>query len=139
MTDTSLWDAVKAEEQQSQENQVTIEECYAGLGSSYEKVVARLGKRERVEKFLSRFPADESYPTLCGAIEEGRGEEAFRAAHSLKGICMNLGLETLYGAANALTEALRGRRVTGEAKMLFAQVRNEYDRTTSYIGKLAEP
>ena len=82
---------------------MTIEECYTKLESDYREIVRRLGKEERVKKFLSLFPEDESYPALCAALEEGRGEEAFRAAHSLKGICMNLGIERLYRMADVLT------------------------------------
>lgn len=36
-------------------------------------------------------------------------EEAFRTAHTLKGICLNLGLDRLYRVSACLTEKLRGR------------------------------
>ena len=69
-------------------------------------------------------------------MEEGRGEEAFRAAHSLKGICMNLGIERLYRMADVLTEELRDRKITKKAETLFEQVRKEYVRTVAYIRNL---
>ena len=115
---------------------MTIEECYTKLESDYREIVRRLGKEERVKNFLSLFPEDESYPALCVALEEGRGEEAFRAAHSLKGICMNLGIERLYRMADVLTEELRDRKITKKAETLFEQVRKEYVRTVAYIRNL---
>ena len=58
------------------------------------------------------------------------------AAHSLKGICMNLGIERLYRMADVLTEELRDRKITKKAETLFEQVRKEYVRTVAYIRNL---
>ena len=42
-------------------------------------------------------------------MEEQNAEEAFRAAHTLKGICLKLGLYRLYKVSACHTEKLRGR------------------------------
>ena len=39
-------------------------------------------------------------------------EDAFRSAHTLKGVCQNLSFDRLYEVSNELTELLRDR--TGE-------------------------
>ena len=39
-------------------------------------------------------------------------EDAFRSAHTLKGVCQNLSFDCLYEVSNELTELLRDR--TGE-------------------------
>ena len=116
---------------------MTIEECYAHLGSNYDEVLRRFGTADLVAKFLLLLPKDESYAKLCAALREKNGEEAFRSAHSLKGICMNLGLESLYHPTYALTEELRGRKVTEKAELLFCDLKKEYGRTLEYIKELA--
>ena len=40
-------------------------------------------------------------------MTQNNAEEAFRAVHTLKGICLNLGFDTLYKASFELTEKLR--------------------------------
>ena len=48
---------------------------------------------------------------LTESLKEKDGECAFRAAHTLKGVCANLGLDRLYEADCELTEKLRGRQI----------------------------
>ena len=65
---------------------MTIEECYTNMGADYGDVLRRLGNEDRVKRFLGKIPEDTSFSLLCEAYEKGDGREAFRAAHSLKGI-----------------------------------------------------
>ena len=110
-----------------------IEECYVRMGGDYDDVLRRLGNEERVRRFLSRFVEEESYSDLCRFLESGAIEEAFRAAHSLKGICMNLGLFTLYLSVKDLTEELRGGVFRPETQALFEQVSIDYRKTIACI------
>ena len=65
------------------------------------------------------------------------GAEAFRASHTLKGICLNLGFTALCDASSALTEKLRGNNtLDDESRSLFARLHEEYDRTIQAIEKL---
>ena len=57
-------------------------------------------------RFIRRFASDGSYDALTAALRAGQGQEAFRAAHTLKGVAANLGLERLCAAASALTAGL---------------------------------
>lgn len=115
---------------------MTTEECYARMNADYADVLRRFGQEERVKRFLFRLPDDESYPTLCRMLDDGDGQEAFRAAHSLKGICMNLGLASLYESVNALTEELRSGQVTPAARPLAEQVKQDYLATVQCIREL---
>ena len=45
-------------------------------------------------------------------MENKNYEDAFRSAHTLKGVCQNLSFDRLYEVSNELTELLRDR--TGE-------------------------
>ena len=106
---------------------MTIQECYSRMGADYDDVIRRLGKEERVQRFLLQLPDDNSYPNLCSALAAGNAEEAFRAAHSLKGICMNLGLMALFEQARDLADVLRDGKITEEARRLAEKVDREYE------------
>lgn len=111
---------------------MTLSECYAALGGSYDRVLDRMRSERLVEKFLLRFPQDGSYALLEQALARGDGDEAFRGAHTLKGVCQNLGLDRLYTSSAALCEALRGG-MGADAPELFRQVKEDYARTLSAI------
>ena len=86
---------------------MTLQECYAALGGDYDEVIGRLRSERMVQKFVLRFLDDKSYELLCGAMESGNYEEAFRAAHTIKGVCQNLAFTRLFESSNQLSEALR--------------------------------
>lgn len=111
---------------------MTLRECYAALEGDYESAVARLMTERVVQKFIIRFLDDASYELLCRSIEEEDYNEAFRAAHTLKGVCQNLSFTKLYESSARLTEALRGGK-NENAFALFPQVKADYDQTVSAI------
>ena len=81
--------------------------CYAEMGADYAEVLERLRDERLIRRYVLRFPDDPSYDALCRAMSGGRVEEAFLAAHTLKGITQSLGFGGLCTSASALTEALR--------------------------------
>lgn len=87
---------------------MTIQEYYKKIGGSYEDVKSRLMKDDIIKRFVIKFLSDESYNNLVAAMADKDYEVAFRSAHTLKGICNNLGFATLGESASDLTEALRG-------------------------------
>ena len=87
---------------------MTVRECYEKIGSDFDKVLGRLGSEALVKRFAVKFLEDKSFEELTESLKEKDGEDAFRAAHTLKGICANLGLDRLYEVDCELTEKLRG-------------------------------
>ena len=85
-----------------------------------------------LKKFAIKFLDDGTFQALKTALEEKNGEEAFRAAHTLKGVCQNLGFDALYEPCFELTEKLRGRDTSGSEE-LFEKVAEQYKRTTDAI------
>ena len=75
---------------------MTIQECYRQMGANYEDVLKRLYNEGMICRFTLMFLNDDSYPKLEQALKEGNVKEAFRAAHTLKGVCQNLGFTNLY-------------------------------------------
>lgn len=109
------------------------------MGSDYENVIARLRSDERVARFLIKVLNDKSYELLCTSIEERNMEEAFRAAHTLKGVCQNLSLTQLYYSSAQLSDLLRNRQEYGEdIEPVLEQVKLDYARTTECIKLLEE-
>ncbi len=111
---------------------MTLEQCYEALGGDYADVIARLRSERLVQKFVLKFPGDGSYALLMSSLGEGNAQEAFRAAHTIKGMCQNLSFTTLEKSAAALTEILRGGDLKGAEQYLPA-VTADYGRTVEAI------
>lgn len=116
---------------------MTLEECYAAMGGNYADAIGRLRSERMVQKFVLKFPNDESYDLLCRSWESKDYQEAFRAAHTIKGVCQNLDFTRLYRSSCQLSEALRNG-FTPEAPALAEQVREDYARTIAAIRTFQE-
>ena len=90
---------------------MTVKECYEQMGSDYEGVLGRLGSEAIVKRFALKFLQDPSFAQLKESLAKNDGEEAFRAAHTLKGVCLNLGFDELFEVSAELTEKLRERKL----------------------------
>ena len=116
---------------------MTIQECYEKLGGNYDDVISRLRKEDFVKKFLKKFPSDPSFDELVTSMEAGDKDVAFRAAHTLKGVCQNLGLERLFVPSNEATEALRVGDID-KAQMFMPQIKEIYGDTLDTINEFVE-
>ncbi|MCM1534224.1 MAG: Hpt domain-containing protein [Corallococcus sp.] len=94
-----------------------IEEMYQTIGGDYRDVLGRFMTEERVLRFVRKFPLDGSFNDLQTALKNGSLEEAFRAAHTLKGVAQNLGFTALYEKAVIVTDILRGGSLNVTAEM----------------------
>ena len=111
---------------------MTLKECYEAMDANYDEVISRLRSERMVQKFALKFLDDPSYELLTGSMETGNYEEAFRAAHTIKGVCQNLAFTRLSKSSSALTEALRSG-LTPEAPGLLEQVKQDYRQTVDAI------
>ena len=116
---------------------MTVKECYDKVGSDYEGVLKRLGSEALVKRFAVKFLSDPSFQDLTDGLAAQDGEKAFRAAHTLKGVCLNLGFTGLHKVSAELTEVLRGRE-TAESDALYQQVKEQYTILTDAIKELAQ-
>ena len=116
---------------------MTIKECYEQMGADYEGLLSRLGSEALIKKFAVKFLADGSFQDLKTSLEAGEAQQAFRAAHTLKGICLNLGFDNLYKPSEELTELLRGREILPGSQEKFAEVEAQYNRIVTAIQGLA--
>lgn len=117
---------------------MTLEACYNAMGSDYKAVLGRMGGSEKLlGKFARKFLDDPTSSSLFKAFEDADWQTAFRMAHTLKGLCANLGLDKLQKSSAELTEALRNT-VSDNAPQLLEQVRADYEMTIGALGDLDE-
>ena len=114
---------------------VDLKGCYKAIEGDYEDVIARFRSEKVIEKFVFKFLSDPSYDLLCRSLEEGNYQEAFRAAHTNKGICQNLSFNRLYVSSNRLTEMLRLEQRSDITEMVKT-VKEDYQRTSDAIRSL---
>lgn len=115
---------------------MTVEEFYKTVDGDYDEIMKRMMKEERILKFLGMFQKDATYEKLCQAMESKQYDEAFREAHTLKGLCSNMSFKGLFVPAEALTESLRGGNYAPVAEEYFAQVKEKYGIIRSELEKL---
>lgn len=113
---------------------MTLQDCYMAIGGDYTDVISRLRSDRLVQKFILKFLDDGSFELLNRSLEEKQYEEAFRAAHTIKGMCQNLGFNRLLVSSSRLTEALRLGWTT-EVDVLLQEVSADYQDTVSAILK----
>ena len=114
---------------------MTAKECYEQFGGDYADVLSRLSGEALIKRFLTKFLDDGSFSDLRAAMEENSREKAFRAVHTLKGVCANLGISRLMLSATKLTELLRpeAEEIPAGAEELFEAVSRDYELTVSAI------
>lgn len=111
---------------------MNLQQCYEALGGNYDDAIGRLRSERLVQKFVLKFLDDPSFDLLVSSLQNGNAEEAFRAAHTIKGMCANLSFDALAHSVIQITETLRaGDLETG--KQLFPAVKTEYEKTFNAI------
>ncbi len=115
---------------------MTVKESYQSIGADYDDVCKRFGGETLVKRFALKFQQDPSYENLVNSIEAGQAQEAFRAAHTLKGICANLSLTNLYSVSAALTEKLRDGKLE-DYEEDYQKVKEQYQLTIAALSQIS--
>lgn len=115
---------------------MNIKEFYSVINGNYDEMLTRLSSEALITKIVKMFLNDTSYNDLKTGLETSDGELAFRGAHTLKGVCLNLAFTDLSNEAVELTEMLRSRMITDECKPLFEKVTQEYNKVIEAIKQL---
>ncbi|NHM14263.1 Hpt domain-containing protein [Eggerthellaceae bacterium zg-886] len=117
---------------------MSLESCFAAMGGDLESVRGRLRADDRIRRIVGMFPHDETFANLERAWETQSMPEAFRAAHTLKGVSRDLGFTPLFEVSNALADVLRPANEGGEVdaaavEQLLDDVRRAYQLTLDAI------
>ncbi len=114
---------------------MTLKAFYEKTGADYDEVLRRMMNEQFVLKYLRKFPDDPHFAQLEQSLQEGDIETACRCAHTLKGLCLSLGLEQLGKHAAELNGELRTGD-TANAPMHLAAMCPLYAEIISWIGEL---
>ena len=114
---------------------MTIQECYQSLDGNFAEVQQRLPSDRLIKRFITKFLDDGSYAELSQAMASGQREQAFRAAHTLKGVCANLSFTRLLTSVSALTDLLREESdaISESAAAALTDVTRDYSQPISAI------
>lgn len=110
-----------------------LKQFYKEAGGDYDDVLARLGKEERIVKYLLRFAESDSWEDFDKAIANSDFEECFRVLHSMKGICLNLGLGNLEISVSSLCEEYRNKVPQRDLSKEIDDVSQKYYTTIALI------
>ena len=115
---------------------MTLQECYAAMEADYEKAITYLRSEKLLSKYVLKFLDDKSYELLCTSFDNKDWGEAFRAAHTIKGISQNLSFTKLIASATELTESLRGGQCSDNSAELFEVLKADYAAAVGAITAL---
>ncbi len=111
---------------------MTLKECYLNMGADYDDTFRRLCTDSLISRFLLKFADDANYEKLVAAVAAKDAEASFAAAHTLKGIILNLGLSQLFTPVNEITECVR-HGWDDRATELITDVQEAYAATIQHI------
>ena len=87
---------------------MTLKDCYMQMGADYEETVQRLRSESLIQRIsFQNFLRIRAIRSICQALADGNIEVAFRAAHTLKGVCQNLGFEKSVRAKRRADRAVK--------------------------------
>ena len=116
---------------------MTVKEFYDRIGGDYSGTLARFMSEKRILRFVRMFPEDPSFREVERFLSEDSLEQAFHSAHTLKGVCLNIGFTRLYEHANDITEALRERN-DEKVKDCFPRLKECFNEILGGIAELED-
>ena len=94
-----------------------------------------MGSEALMKKLLKKFLSDTNFSALEKALSDNDVAEAFRAAHTLKGVAGTLALTGMHSIVAEITELLRNDNIL-QAKNKFPELADAYDSVIKMIEKL---
>lgn len=113
---------------------MTLQEYYKEIGD-YDDVITRLMNEKLILKFVCKFTDDTSYHDLKQALADGNYADAFRHAHTLKGVSRNLAFTKLFELSDEITETLRDEQ-PHDVSDKMEQLTSEYDKVIHIIDQI---
>ncbi len=97
-----------------------------------------LGNEAMFMKFIIKFLDDKSYEGVIENIEKRDYEEAFKSAHSLKGVTANLGIEPIRAVAAQITDMLRNKPAEEVDVLQLDECKNKLQEAYDSFRKIVE-
>ncbi len=123
--------------QKEERKGMTVQEIYSSIGADYSDVLKRLPSENLIARLVVKYLDDPTYQELMEAVQNQDVDAAFRAAHTLKGVCQNLGFSNMFQPVFDVTEIFRSGTMDGSAPLL-EEITREYDKVTEAIRAFAQ-
>lgn len=120
---------------------MTVAELYDILGADYNEAVGRLMSEKLISKYIIKFLDDPSYARLMEVWKGDKNEEElFKAAHTLKGVGLNLALSNINQYVLPITENYRPKNSVkvDNVEELFDKLEKEYNISVMKIREFAK-
>lgn len=120
---------------------MTLEEAGKELGINLDAALERFAGNEGLYlKFLNKMLTDPTFPALEDAVREKDLKAVERAAHTLKGVSANLGLDDLSGRCADIVQAVRTDETAAQDDMevLFEACRQAYEKMVFVLQKMSQ-
>ena len=118
---------------------MTIQELYAEIGGNYEHALKIMKMDKMINRYILKLKSSHVYEELMKAGETLDPKAMFESAHAMKGVCANLGLDTLSDAASDFAEEFRPgnerKHSDDEVREMLASITGMYRRVDEGITK----
>ncbi len=102
-------------------------------GINMESFLARLmGNTSLIKIFVGKFIADHNFSDLVAAFKSEDMQAAERASHTLKGMCGNMSLDTLFALFTEQVKRIRAGEYAAAAA-LMPEITVAYERAVKYM------
>lgn len=92
-------------------------------GMNVKETMSRfMGDEELFTSCFKQFSGDSKFAELGQALKDKDYDKAFKAAHSLKGVAGNLGLNSIYEPLSELVELLRSKNYDADLNGIYAGI-----------------
>lgn len=116
---------------------MTLQELYAEIGGNYEHALQIMKMDKMINKYLLKLTSSGVCEACRAASESMDAAAMFESAHAMKGVCANLGLDSLAAAIGEITEEFRpgaARSMSDdEVKAKMQAVFEMYEKTADGI------
>ena len=120
---------------------MTLQEFYQQVGGDYSLMVKRMMNDKFATKCIKKLITDTSFKDCVDNYQQKDYEKAFLGAHALKGVCANLGIQSLLTHVSELSNYLKNHQVSVDEKhvsKLITNVELEYTIVIEYVKLLDE-
>lgn len=116
---------------------MTVQELYERIGGNLQSALRILQMDKMVARFIVRYLDEPSCGKLLEAYEKKDEKGVFEAAHAMKGVCANLGLDSLSAAAGEICEQFRpgSARTLSDSELdeKITQLKSLHERTVEGV------
>lgn len=107
---------------------MTFREIYDEIGGDYDDFLNRIGREDRIEKWVRRFAENEHYDEMFKAYEAKDYTGVFEASHNLKGMAANISFNDIRDSISDICEAVRHGNPTVDMEPLMETVKAQREK-----------